>query len=78
MGRMKPKARSEFALVNVYYEDGMLTSNRKVSIHDIDGLDGEERIRSVIAAQDAEIAQRSGKPRGRIKLIERVKVKKAS
>lgn len=75
MGRMKPKARSEFVLFNVHYEDGSQTSNRKVPMHEIDGLDGEQRIQAVIEAQDAEIAQRSGKSRGPIKSIEKVKIK---
>ncbi len=75
MGRMKPKARNEFALFNVHYESGMLTSNRKVPLHEIDGLEGEKRIQAVIEAQDAEIAERSGKTRGPIKSIEKVKIK---
>ena len=75
MGRMKPKARSEVALFNVLYEDGNLTSNRKVPLHEIDGLEGEQRIQAVIEAQDAEIAERSGKSRGPIKSIEKVKIK---
>ncbi len=78
MGRMKPKARSEFALFNVYYEDGTLTSNRKVPLHEVDGLDGEQRIQAVIEAQGAEIAARSGKSRGSIKSIEKLKVKRVS
>ena len=77
MGRMKPKAQSDIALFNVYYDDGTVTSNRKVPVHEIDGLDGERRIIAVIAAQDAEIAQRSGKSRSPIKSIEKVKLKKA-
>ena len=40
MGRMKPKARTEFALFDVYYEDGSLTSNRKVLLHEMNGLEG--------------------------------------
>ncbi len=76
MGRMKAKAQTEFALFNVLYEDGRITSNRKVPLHEINGLEGEKRIQSVIEGQDAEIAKRSGKPRGPIKSITKVKVKK--
>ena len=32
MGRMKLKSQSEFALFNVEYEDGLITSNRKVPL----------------------------------------------
>lgn len=77
MGRMKPKARSEFALFNVFYEDGTQTSNRKVPQQEIEGLDSEQRLQAFIEAQDAEIAERSGKPRGPIKSIAKVKIKKA-
>lgn len=76
MGRMKPKARSEFALFDVLYEDGTMTSNRKVPMHEIDGLDGDKRIQAVIEAQDDEIAEKSGKSRGPIKSITKVKAKK--
>ena len=79
MGRMKPKARQEFELFNVYYEDGSQTSNRKVLVSDLDVLmDRDEQIEALIAAQDAEIAERSGKSRGPIASIEKVKMKKAS
>ena len=79
MGRMKPKARQEFELFNVYYEDCSQTSNRKVLVSDLDVLmDRDEQIEALIAAQDAEIAERSGKSRGPIASIEKVKMKKAS
>ncbi|MEM7751186.1 MAG: hypothetical protein AAF346_23235 [Pseudomonadota bacterium] len=77
MGRMKLKAQTEFALFNVMYEDGTQTSNRKVPVHEINGLNADECIQAVIEAQDAEIAERSGKQRGPIKSIEKVKARKA-
>ena len=78
MGRMKLKAQSEFALFNVLYEDGTQTSNRKVLLQDIDGMHDEQRIQAAIEAQDQQIAERSGKSRGPIKSIEKVKKKKAN
>lgn len=78
MGRMNPRARLDFALFNVLYEDGTVTSNRKVPVHEIDGLDGDKRIQAVIEAQDETIAEKSGKSRGPIKSIEKVKIKKPS
>ena len=76
MGRMKPKMRLDFALFDVFYADGKLKSNRKVPLNDMDGLNDEYRIRTVIEAQDAVIAERSGKSRAPIKSIKRVKLKK--
>ena len=78
MGRMKLKAQTEFALFNVLYQDGTQTSNRKVPLHELAGLEGEQRIQAVIEAQDAQIAERSGKSRGPIKSIEKVKAKKSN
>src|SRR5689334_25237338 len=40
MGRRKPNARIEFVLFNVIYEDGTVTSNRKVPSSMLGGLDG--------------------------------------
>jgi hypothetical protein len=78
MAKMKPKARNDFALFNVHYEDGSLTSNRKVPGEVLADLDGDQAIEEFLAAQDQDIAEKSGKPRGPIKSIERVKTKKAS
>lgn len=75
MGRMKQKALSKVALFDVCYKDATVTSNRKVLMHELDGLDGEKRIQAVIEAQDEEIAKRSGKSRGPIKSIKRVETK---
>lgn len=78
MARMKPKSKLEFALFNVLYEDGSLTSNRKVMLHEIGNMNGDQRIQEIIEAQDAEIAERSGKSRGPIKSIEKVKLRKTA
>lgn len=78
MARMKPKSKLEFALFNVLYEDGTQTSNRKVMLHELGHMDGDQRIQAIIEAQDAEIAERSGKSRGPIKSIEKVKLKKTA
>lgn len=71
MGRQKPKARDEIVLFNVLYEDGTLTSNRKVASSALGGLDGDAPARDIIEAQDREIAERSGRTRSRIKSISR-------
>jgi len=71
MARKKPTAKAEFVLFNVVYQDGSLSSNRRVSSSALDGLDGDEPARAIIEAQDREIAERSGIPRGPIKTIKR-------
>lgn len=78
MARMKPKARNEFALFNVHYEDGSLTSNRKVPGEVLEDFDPDQAIEDFLTAQDRQIAERSGKPRGPIKSIEKVKKAKKS
>ena len=71
MGRRKPTAKLEFVLFNVVYEDGSMTSNRKVPGELLGGLEGDAPALAAIEAQDREIAQRSGRARPRIKSISR-------
>ena len=71
MGRKKPTARAEFVLFNVLYEDGTVTSNRKVPSASLCGLDGDAPARDFIEAQDREILERSGRARAPIKSISR-------
>ena len=42
---------------------------------ELGGLEGDEPARAIIEAQDREIAERSGRPRGAIKMIERAPTK---
>ena len=76
MARKKPKGQSAaFTSFNVEYEDGSVTSNRRVSNDLLDQSFGdsfEDLARSALENQDNEIAQRSGQPRARIKSIQRV------
>lgn len=71
MARRKPTAKIESVLFNLVYEDGSLSSNRRVSGELLGGLDGDEPARAFLEAQDREIALRSGMPRGPIKSITR-------
>lgn len=75
MGRRKPESKSEFVLFNVTYEDGTQTSNRKVPGSVLGGLDGDEAALTILEAQDRDIAERSGRPRSRIKIVKRVGAK---
>jgi hypothetical protein len=70
----KPKVDG-FVLFDVTYQDGSLSSNRKVARADISGFDGDTPAKSIIEAQDRTIAEASGRPRGSIKTIKRSAVR---
>lgn len=67
----KPKARAEFVLFDVVYEDGTQRSNRRVPSDLLGGLDGDAAARGVIEEQDRRIAEQSGVPPAPIKRISR-------
>lgn len=69
----KPNPKAESVLYNVLYEDGSQTSNRRVPGHLVGMLDADEQIQAFIEQQDREIAERSGRPRGAIASIEKVR-----
>ena len=71
MGRQKPTAMPEFILFDVLYEDGTVTSNRKVPRSILGGLEGDAPARAAIEAQDRDIAERSGRLRAPVKSINR-------
>jgi hypothetical protein len=71
MGRQKPTSMPDFVLFDVHYEDGTVTSNRKVLRSMLGGLEGDVPARTVIEAQDREIAERSGRLRAPVKAISR-------
>ena len=73
MARKKPKGKGAvFTAFNVAYEDGMVTSNRRVLNDLLDQSYGdsfEDLARAALEDQDQEIAKRSGRSRARIKSI---------
>lgn len=73
MSRKKPKGKSAaFTMFNVTYEDGTVTSNRRVASDLLDQSFGDglmDLARSAIQDQDNEIAQRSNQRRSKIKSI---------
>ncbi len=75
MVRKKSRGKgAAFMVFNVTYEDGMVTSNRRVSSELLDQSFGgslQDLARTAIEDQDNEIAQRSGKRRAKIKSITR-------
>ncbi len=73
MARKKSRGKgAAFMAFNVTYEDGTLSSNRRVSSELLDqsfGEDLQDLARTAIEDQDNEIAQRSGERRAKIKSI---------
>jgi hypothetical protein len=73
--KSKKQAANAPMLFNIVYQDGTLSSNRKVPSEIIEAWDGDAerdaRVRAFIETQDREIAERSGRPRGPIKTIAR-------
>jgi hypothetical protein len=67
----KPTKYVGYVLFDVLYEDGSQRSNRRVPADALGGLDGDEPARDIIAAQDAEIAEKSGQSPIGIKEIHR-------
>ncbi len=71
MSRKRPTAKDSFVMFNVTYEDGSMTSNRKVPGSALEGLEGDEPALAIIEGQDRKIAEQSGRPRGPIKSLVR-------
>jgi hypothetical protein len=71
MARKKPAGVDGFILFDVVYEDGTLSSNRKVAVAELDALDPDASALAVIEAQDRKIEAMSGRARGPIKSIGR-------
>jgi len=59
---------------DVIYQDGTLSSHRKIPLADLQGFGKlEDTAKAVIEAQDRKISELSGKARGPIKTIQRSK-----
>ena len=71
MARKKQPLENDFVLFNVTYEDGTLTSNRKVPSSEINQFDAEASARASIEVQDRKTETMSGRSRGPIKAIVR-------
>ena len=73
MARKKSAGRSAgFTLFNVTYEDGTVTSNRRVANELLDQSFGDKLLdlaRDAIQEQDNEIAARSNQKRAKIKTV---------
>jgi len=76
MARKKSAAKSAtYTMFNVTYEDGTITSNRRVPNEKLDQSFGDKLLdlaRTAIQDQDNEIAARSNQRRAKIKEIVKV------
>jgi hypothetical protein len=74
--KRKSTKPATFVMYNVVYEDGTLSSNRRVPgdvLQDMLGSDEKELAQNFIQSQDETIAERSGYAKARIKTVARVK-----
>jgi hypothetical protein len=73
VARRQTKSKgAAFTAFNVQYEDGTMTSNRRISNDLLDQSFGEsvtDLARAALEQQDDDIAQRSGQRRARIRSI---------
>jgi len=72
MARKKADKTAAFTMFNVTYEDGTITSNRRVPNEQLDQSFGDALLdlaRTAIQQQDNEIAARSSQRRAKIKTI---------
>ena len=76
MARKKTKSKAiGFTMFNVTYEDGTMTSNRRVASELLDLSFGDDLLnlaRTAIQGQDNDIAQRSKVRRAKIKTLAKV------
>ena len=68
----KKTADTDFIVFNVVYQDGSLSSNRRIAKSEIDIFEPDASAKALIEAQDRKIAELSGRARGPIKSISRV------
>ena len=75
---MKRRSESTTVLFDVFYVDGSRSSNRKVALSALEGLDGDAPARGIVEAQDRDIALASGRPRSDVKTIVRTPPREVS
>ncbi len=71
MAPPRRKIETSFVAFDVHYVDGTRSSTRRVPATALTGLDGDEPAKEIIAQQDREIGQASGRPRPEIRSITR-------
>ncbi len=78
MSRMKKKSAPAFVMFDVVYEDGTLSSNRRVPGAALEDIYSADPARAFIENQDREIASQSGIQKPKINSVKRVKPAKKS
>jgi hypothetical protein len=71
MAKKTKKIEDIFMQFDVIYEDGTKSSRRKVNIAGLQKDEIDAFAMTDIMAQDRKIGEKSGKPRGKIKQLER-------
>ena len=71
MAKKAKKIEDIFMQFDVIYEDGTRSSRRKVNVAGLDKDDIDAHALTEIMNQDRKIGEMSGKPRGKVKLLER-------
>lgn len=72
---MKARTASAVVMFDILYEDGSRSSNRKVPLSILGGLDGDEPARAAIEEQDRQIAAARGRDPVAIKSLSRTPIK---
>jgi len=71
VAKKEKKQEPVFVQFDVIYEDGTKSSRRKIDVAGLDKNEIEAHAKTEIMNQDRKIAEKSGKPRGNIKELER-------
>jgi hypothetical protein len=71
MAKKAKKLEDVFMQFDVTYEDGSKSSRRKVNVTGLERDDIDAHALTEIMNQDRKIGEMSGKPRGKVKLLER-------
>ena len=78
MARLKKKPVPAFVMFDVVYEDGTLSSNRRIPGAALEDIYSNDPARAFIENQDREIAAQSGIRKPKIKSVKRVRPAKKS
>ncbi len=78
MSRMKKKSAPTFVMFDVVYEDGTLSSNRRIPGDVLEDIFSKDPDRDFIESQDSKIASQSGIRKPKIKSIKRVRAGRKS
>ncbi len=78
MSRMKKKSAPAFVMFDVVYEDGTLSSNRRIPGEILEDIFSNDPARDFIESQDSKIASQSGFKKPKIKSIKRVRAGRKS